>query len=206
MLRKLLLVVAAAAVLAGPQRSEAQVGIGARIGYAFGTGDVLADEFGTLKMSDYTKAQIPIQVDLMFHVIPGLSIGPYFSYGFGQTGGQLDDTCRATGLDCSTSVIRLGAQLTYTLPPPLPLWVGAGLGYEWNRLDSGNSTSTVKGIELLNLQAGLDFMATPMLRFGPFVMVSFGRYGSGDLGAFASIRDEKIHEWIEIGFRGMLDL
>ena len=51
-----------------------------------------------------------------------------------------------------------------------------------------------------------DFMATPVLRFGPFVMLSLGRSGSGDLGAFASIRDEKVHEWIEIGFRGMLDL
>ncbi len=206
MLRKLLLVAVAAAVLAGPQRSEAQVGIGARIGYAFGTGDVLADEFGTLKMSDYTKGQIPIQVDLMFHVMPGLSIGPYFSYGFGQNGGDLDDSCRATGLDCSTSVMRLGAQLMYTLPPPLPLWVGAGLGYEWNKVDADGAESTVRGIEFLNLQGGFDLMATPAFRIGPFVMLSLGRYGSGDLGGFGTIRDEKFHQWIEVGLRGMLDI
>ena len=206
MLRKVMLVAAVAVVLAGPQRSEAQIGIGARIGYAFGTGDVLADEFGTLKMSDYTKAQVPIQVDLMFHVVPGLSIGPYFSYGFGRIGGEFDDVCSASGLDCSTSVIRLGGQVTYTLPPPLPLWVGAGLGYEWNRLDAGGTDATVRGFELLNLQLGLDFMATPVLRFGPFVMLSLGRYDSGDIGEFGIIRDEKMHQWIEIGFRGMLDL
>ncbi len=206
MLRKLLLVMAAAAVLAGPARSEAQIGIGARIGYAFGTGDVLGDQFGTLSMSDYTKAQIPIQVDLMFHVIPGLSVGPYFSYGFGQNGGMLDDSCRATGLDCSTSVIRFGGQATYTLPPPLPVWVGAGIGYEWNRLDASGTHSTVRGFELLNLQGGIDFMATPVFRVGPFIMLSLGRYDSGDLSDFGSIQSEKMHQWIEIGFRGMFDL
>ncbi len=209
MLRKLLLVAAAAAVLAGPARSEAQIGIGARIGYAFGTGDVAADSTGTVKMSDWNKAQIPIQVDLMFHVIPGLSIGPYFSYGFGQTGGDLDRACSATGMDCSTSVIRLGAQATYTLPPPLPIWVGAGLGYEWNRVDTGGQGEfTVRGWEFLNLQAGLDFLATPVLRFGPFIMLSLAQYDTGEVTGFGSgsIQDKKIHEWFEIGVRGMFDL
>ena len=209
MLRKMVLVAAAAAVLAGPQRSEAQIGIGARIGYAFGTGDVGADQAGTVKMSDWTKAQIPIQVDLMFHVIPGLSIGPYFSYGFGRPGGDLDDLCSQSGLDCSTSVIRLGAQATYTLPPPLPFWVGAGLGYEWNKVDTGGAGEfTVRGFELLNLQAGLDFMATPMFRVGPFVMLSLARYDTGEVSGFGSgsIDDKKIHEWFQIGLRGMFDL
>jgi hypothetical protein len=209
MVRKLLLVAVAVAALGGPARSEAQVGLGARIGYAFGTGDVAADSAGTTKMSDWTKAQIPIQVDLMFHLVPGLSIGPYFSYGFGRTGGDLDDACSLTGRDCSTSVIRLGGQVTYALPPPLPFWFGAGLGYEWNKVDTdGEGEITVRGVEWLNLQAGVDFLATPVLRFGPFVMLSLGRYDEGELTGFGSgsIDDKKMHQWFEIGVRGMFDL
>ncbi len=209
MVRRLLLVAAAAAVLGGPARSEAQVSLGARIGYAFGTGDVAGSSLDRVKMSDYTKAQIPLQVDLMFRLVPGLSIGPYFSYGFGQTGGDLDEECSLSGLDCSTSVMRLGGQLMYALPPPLPLWVGAGLGYEWNKVDTdGAGELEVRGVEWLNLQAGLDFMATPVFRFGPFVMLSLGRYDKGEVSGFgsSSLDDKKMHQWLEIGLRGMFDL
>lgn len=216
MLRKLLLVAAVAAVLVGPARSEAQVGLGARIGYAFGMGDVGGDPAGNLKMSDFIEAQIPLQVDLMFHVVPGLSIGPYFSYGFGRTGGDTDDVCSLSGVDCTASIMRLGAQVTYTLPPPLPLWVGAGIGYEWSKLkvEGGGESGEIKfrGMELINLQVGADFLATPALRFGPFAMLSLGRYSNADAtgafsgGAEASIPDKKLHEWLEIGLRGMFDL
>lgn len=209
MVRRLLMVAAAVAVLAGPAKPEAAVGLGARIGYAFGTGEVAGDSLGTTDMSDYTKAQIPIQVDLMFQLMPGLAVGPYFSYGFGRTGGDLDRECSFTGRDCSTSVTRLGAQLTYTLPPPLPFWFGAGLGYEWNKVDTdGGGELTVRGVEWLNLQAGVDFLASPVFRFGPFVMLSLGRYDEGEFSGFGSadIEDKKMHQWIQIGVRGMFDL
>ncbi len=216
MLRKLLLVAAAAAVLAGPARSEAQFGIGARIGYAFGAGDVGGGSGGSLKMSDWISGQIPLQVDVMFHVIPGLSVGPYFSYGFGRVGGDLkNQVCDMSGVDCSSSIMRVGAQATYTLPPPLPIWVGAGIGYEWSKLtaEGGGESGDIKfhGMELLNLQAGLDFMASPAFRVGPFVMMSLGRYSTMEstgvlAGVATSIPDKKMHEWFEIGVRGMFDL
>lgn len=213
MVRKLLLAAAAVAVLAGPVRSEAQVGIGARIGYAFGVGDVGGDPSGTLKMSDWISGQIPLQLDVMFHVIPGLSVGPYVSYGFGRVGGELkNQVCDMTGVDCSSSDVRLGVQATYTLPPPLPFWVGAGIGYEWSKLtaEGGGESIDVKfrGWEVLNLQGGLDFLASPLLRVGPFMMLSLGRYDHGSASGFGggSIETKKMHEWIEIGVRGMFDL
>lgn len=214
MLRRLAMVGLVAAALAAPGRSEAQFGVGARLGYAFGLGDVGGDAGGTLKMSDWISGQIPVQVDLMFHVIPGLSVGPYFSYGFGRVGGDLDRACSA-GVDCTASNMRLGAQATYTLPPPLPFWVGVGIGYEWSKveLSGGGQSGEVKfrGMELLNLQAGMDFLATPILRFGPFAMLSMGRYSTAEsTGALAgpstSIPEKKVHEWLQIGVRGMFDL
>ena len=104
------------------------------------------------------------------------------------------------GADCSSSIMRLGGQVTYTMPPPLPIWVGAGLGYEWNKVDTGSAGEfTVRGVEWLNLQAGVDFLATPALRFGPFVMLSLGRYDKGEVAGFGSesIGDKKMHEWLE---------
>lgn len=216
-LRRLVLVAAAVAVLAVPSASKAQVSLGARVGYAFGFGDVGGDESGTLKMSDWSEGHVPIQVDAMFRLLPGFAVGPYFSYGFGFTGGDLDtEVCDISSVDCSNRIMRLGLQATYSLPAAMGFapWAGIGTGYEWNKLDiespGGDGDLEVRGWEIVNLQFGADF-ATPVVRVGPFVMLSVGRYGEGDASGFGvsgggDIDKKKLHEWLQIGIRGMFDL
>lgn len=218
MMRRFVWVGAVLMALIVPSLASAQVSLGARLGYAFGMGDVGADTGGsTLKMEDWSDGQVPVQVDVMFRLLPGLAIGPYFSYGFGFTSGDLDtEVCDVSDVDCSARNMRLGLQATYSLPAAVGFapWAGIGTGYEWNKLDietpAGDGELEVRGWEIVNLQLGADF-ATPLVRVGPFVMLSVGRYGEGDSSGFGvtgggDIEEKKIHEWLQIGIRGMFDL
>ena len=86
-------------------------------------------------------------------------------------------------------------------------WIGAGIGYEWNKLDDGTEEATFKGCEFLNLQAGGDYKVSDQLSVGPYVMFALGQYDEvDDGGASVSIPDKKMHEWLSFGLRGKLDL
>ncbi len=208
--------IAAAALLLAPVASRAQVILGARLGYAFGMGDAGANG-GTLHMSDWTKSQVPVQFDVLFKVVPTLAIGPYFSYGWAQTGGDLKDMCDFTGVDCSASIMRLGVEAMFTVPQPGPFkpWIAAGMGYEWSKVHvsapGGSGDLKLSGWEFLNVQVGGDFKVTPLFRIGPFAQLSFAQYSKADatgdiVSGEPDIPSKKIHEWFQIGVRGAFDL
>lgn len=215
-MRKLMTLTVAALLLA-PAASRAQVALGARLGYAFGMGDVAGDSGGSLQMSDWTKSQVPLQVEALFKATPQLAIGPYFSYGWAQAGGDLKDgVCDAPGIDCSARIMRLGVEAIYTVPQQgqfVP-WFGAGLGYEWSKVHAEggglSGDADFSGLEFLNLQGGGDFKVSPTFRVGPFVQLSFVQYSnadwSGDFGDLNDIPSKKVHEWFQIGVRGSFDL
>ncbi|ACG75048.1 LigA [Anaeromyxobacter sp. K] len=215
-MRRIVTLGAVLAALLLPTASSAQVSLGLRLGYAWGLGDVGGGGGDKLKMSDWVDGQVPIQVDALFRVTPDLAVGPYFSYGFARAGGDLKSTCDVSGVDCSAYVMRLGVEGIYTLPRAgtLAPWLGLGIGYEWNRLKAEgggeNLTMKWKGVEWLNLQAGMDFFVAPQLRTGPFLMLSLGRYDKGDasgvISGGGSINDKKFHEWLQVGWRGQFDL
>jgi hypothetical protein len=208
-MRKLLMVGAVTAALLLPTASHAQFTLGARVGYAFGLGDVADSPSGALEMSDWNESHVPLQLDALFRLTPQLALGGYFSYGFGQTG----DVCDFPGADCDGRVTRLGVQGTYTVATTGSIvpWFGAGFGYEWNTIDDGFDEATFKGWEYLNLQAGGDFRVGQQFWVGPYVMFSLGEYGdvesdgvSGDFDV--SIPDTTMHQWLSFGLRGKFDL
>ncbi len=199
-MRKLLMIGGVMAAVLVPTASSAQLTLGARVGYGFAMGDV----GGTLSMSDWVKSQVPLQLDALVRLTPAFGVGGYFSYGFGQTG----DACDFPGADCTARVTRVGAQATWSFVGMrfLP-WIGAGIGYEWNKLDDGTEEATFKGWEYLNLQAGGDYKVSDQLSVGPYVMFALGQYDEvDDGGASVSIPDKKMHEWLSFGLRGKLDL
>jgi hypothetical protein len=59
-------------------------------------------------------------------------------------------------------------------------WVGAGIGYEWLSLTSKaggvEATSSLRGLEAFNLQAGLQLSLLPVLSLGPYVQYQRGTY------------------------------
>lgn len=135
--------------------------------------------------------------------------------------------------DCSALSYRVGVQLLY-YPSPDANWspfLGVGIGYEWlhaSRNDSlsykssdgsassysGTASSTYKGVELLQIQAGL-MKNMGALSVGPFVGLSLGMYlynsgtATGTSGGVTMSRevdttlsDPTVHEWLTFGVRG----
>ena len=121
--------------------------------------------------------------------------------------------------------MRLGAELLYHLAPegPYDPWLGIGFGYEWLTshadFSSGGAAQTfdgsLSGFEYLNLQLGVDYMATPGFGIGPFTTLTIGSYGNYDNtqtiaisgisqagDRSGSVNDTAVHAWLIIGLRG----
>jgi hypothetical protein len=201
----------AAAFAVLPLAAQAQgFQLGARLGYAFGMGDV----GGSVAMSDWQSSNIPIQLDAMFRLNKNVAIGGYFSYAYGFVAGEASDACDADGADCSARTMRLGAQVTYAFDGKktwVP-WLGAGIGYEWNKIteEVGGASAdvTVKGWEYLNLQGGADYKVNQGFSIGPYLMFSIGKYGTMEVEGAGSgdINDTAMHEWLSFGVRGTFNL
>lgn len=202
-MRKLL----ALAVLALlPAVASAQVTLGLRVGYA----PAMGDEQEGLALKDSVESQIPVQLDVLYALTQDVAAGAYLSYGFGQVGAEDSDACARAGSDCSASSLRVGAQVAYAfreVSPRYAPWIGAGLGLEWlwKETSSGGASVTLEklGFEFLNLQGGADYKVNERFAVGPYVQVSIGQYQTfeGD-----GIPSKGIHEWLNFGVRGQLDL
>ena len=201
-MRKLLLAAVAVAVMAMPAVSNAQLQLGARLGYGFAMGEAEQD----FNQSDFIGSQVPIQIDLNYKFMKNLAVGGYFSYAFGFVGGDTKDLCDAFSADCSGSAMRLGLQLNYDFSPGASFdpWVGVGFGYEWATLSIDSDDVKVKGWELFNVNVGADWTVSKGFGVGPFVSWSFGQYGTVDDGTGeVDIANKGTHQLLQIGVRGL---
>jgi hypothetical protein len=198
-----LVAVSALAVLA-PSLSHAQWNIGARAGYMHGFGEADA----TFSLDDFSRSQIPFQLDVGYRVGDVLILGGYFSYGVGFESGFVKDSCDAGGIDCSASSLRFGGQVLFDFPVIGP-WLGLGLGYESVSVELDGVASvdmSLRGVEWV-LQGGWEFPLMPKFAVGPYASVSMGRYVSfeSDVGD-GEIADKSFHGWASVGLRGTFDL
>jgi hypothetical protein len=90
-------------------------------------------------------------------------------------------------------------------------WFGLGIGYEIASVSAeaggGEASTTYKGIEFLNLQAGADFKVADNVGIGPFLSFSLGQYSSfsseSPLGEIdGDIEEKGMHQWLTIGVKG----
>jgi hypothetical protein len=202
-MRKLLFAVAAVAVMAVPTVSNAQLQLGARLGYGFTAGEVEADA----DASDFIKAMIPIQVDLNYKLNKNLALGVYFSYAFGTVGDLAQDFCDAIpDSDCSASGMRFGIQALYDFSPGASFnpWVGLGTGWESATFSIVGEDITYSGWEWATLQAGADWTLSKGFGLGPFLSWGFGQYSSyEDPDGSVDVTDKGTHQLIQIGVRGL---
>ncbi len=197
--------------------------LGARLGYGLPMGS--ADASTTL--GDALGGLAPFGVDGALVLPAGWSFGGYLAYGIASVkrGGPF---CPSVASSCSGHDIRVGVEVLYHFSvggPGADPWIGFGAGYEWLAYDlsaptntGGNATGTesVKGIELLNLQAGCSWRLAPTLGLGPFLQLSLGKYtdysysitsnGVAQPEKSGSIDAPKMHEWLQLGVRGALRL
>lgn len=181
---------------------EIDPAVALRAGWATSIGDAASH----VSMSEKVRTQIPLQLDVLLDLGP-LAAGAYASYGPGVAG-----DC-PVGARCSASSYRIGALATWTfygVRAGIEPWMGAGAGYEWTRREAereGAELERYRGPELVSLHGGADFRVHRNFAFGPFVLVSIGRYShySLDTPVESSSREiarKSLHSWLEIGIRG----
>lgn len=204
-------------VPAGPP--ESGFSFGARAGYGAPLGK-------TSQGSDLSRTfsgSIPLQIDAGWRFSPKVYTGLYFQFAGAQLDSQVRKGCDANGVSCSSSVLRLGADLVYTFVPRARLapWAGIGLGFETATVKAAQAGQSVqltfKGFEFAHLAAGLDFRLWPAVRLGPFASGTLAQFTSVDtpvdpvtnqIGATRSldIQQKAIHGWLQLGIRTAVDL
>jgi hypothetical protein len=204
-----------------PECPKPVLELGARTGVALPFGSVASGS----QLSDSIDAQIPVQIDLGFRPDPHLFIGAYGSYGF-----LLPASGVCQGGSCSGSDVRAGLEAQFHFRPGRRFdpWLGVGTGYEWLHLASwspgkvqdGIDTSTdanltLRGWEIVNAQAGLDYALCTGVRVGPFVGFSIGEFENAsqsytvrgiEHASSTDIQQTALHEWLTLGLRGSFDL
>ncbi len=207
-----------------PECPKPALELGARTGVALPLGSIASGA----QVSDTLDAQIPVQIDFGFRPDPHLFLGAYGSFGF-----VLPASGVCQGGSCSGSDIRAGLEAQYHFRPAhrFDPWVGLGAGYEWLHLaswsagtavqdgDAVNTSTDVKvslrGWELVNVQAGLDYAVCTGARVGPFVGFSLGEFENEsqsytlrgvEHASATDIAQTALHEWLTLGVRGSFDL
>jgi hypothetical protein len=211
-MRKILGIAVVAALFAAgtaeaqaPAKSESGFTMGLRLGYGIPMGDFIS----AVSMDEFLGGKIPIWVDLGYRLDRSMFIGAYFQYAFGTAAGTYDALCTASGVDCTPSILRIGAEFLYKLMPDASFapWVGIGIGYEvvtFTESAGGASGSTdASGFEFVNLQLGGDFKVGSNFALGPYVALSVAQYSSvGGVTGF----EKGTHEWLQFGLKGTFDL
>ena len=187
------------------------------LGYAPAIGDADKTTTGTGEaMTDVVSSHVPLVLGVGYRINPLVSVGGIFQYGFAQ----LDSSACPSGVSCSASDLRLGAEvrLHFLSEQPFSPWVSAGFGYEWFNVDmsqgSLSANLTYKGFEFLNLEAGGDFRVSPSFTLGPFIGLRVQQFDSmsGTNSSGTNISQEipsdqkAVHGWVAFGLRGMFTL
>jgi hypothetical protein len=157
---------------------------------------------------------IPIWIDAGYRLAKFLYVGGYFQYGFLLVSSH---GCPAPLVGCNAHDIRGGAAVHLHFMPrsTADLWVGVGVGYEASSItfDNGVQTATRSngGLELANVQLGVDIHPTFGVDWGPFISFSFDQYATetqtlpiGSQKTYA-LPDETLHYFLVLGMRVQFD-
>jgi hypothetical protein len=198
-MRKLLVAAVAALAFLAPSPARAVVFVGARVGYAFPSGDVQKND----PVKDSISGTVPIQLDAGMSVLGILSLGVYGSYGRSMLAKDLESSfCSA--VSCSSQQLRAGVQLNVSPPVALKsLWGGIFAGLEQQKLSVGSADLTFRGWEA-GLQAGYDFSVLPFIKVGPFASYSLAQFTSTS-GDAPELGTKARHTALTFGLRGLFD-
>jgi hypothetical protein len=161
-------------------------------------------------VEDAVALQFPIQLDL------GWRVGAFTIGAYGSWAPARPPRC-PSGASCSASAVRLGVQGTWTFEPSAGMqgWLGAGTGWERatshvKRSGTDDATS-YSGLELFQVQSGLEWRLHRRLALGPYLQLGLGRYSDVRVqtkveSASASIADRAVHAWLYAGVRARVPL
>jgi len=184
--------------------------LGARLGVAFPMGHFVshADGSSTPLLSDLFTLKVPILLELGYDITPNWMIGIHTQYGFivDKTG---ERTKCPDNVECSDHDVEIGIQGQYHFAPdtPLDVWLGLGLGYEFEGesvIENGQThTFALQGPQFMKFQGGADIRLGRAMTLGPFLSFSLAEYNKfTDNGASSDIISTSLHEWLALGVKG----
>jgi len=195
-----------------PETPDSGFSFGARVGYGIPLGSATGAPGDDLDKV-YSGA-LPLVLDVGYRVTPNVYFGLYGQYGFGIVASN--PGC-SNGVTCTGTSTRFGLNVHYHFQPKETAdpWIGGGIGYEWASVDlsgpGGQGSISMSGWELFNLQMGIDFRASPLVRIGPFVALSAAEYTDASAtinsqNRSGSVSNQALHEWLTLGIRTQFDL
>ncbi len=169
-------------------------------GYGQGLGPVAA---GVPTLQGFGKAGGTFMLDAGWRIDPRWEAGIYSElgiFGYGNLPGSDHGLTAAAGLQGQFHVLP-GAQYDP--------WVGLGFGWRgyWGRVNG--SDDGLQGLDLVRLQAGLDYRATRQLSVGPMVGITLTEFLSREpIGAsgYSDTHDRKVNTFVFAGLGGRFDL
>jgi hypothetical protein len=170
------------------------------LGYGQGFGPVAA---GVPTLQGFGKAGGTLVLNAGWRIDPRWEAGIYGEYGLFASGSLPgSDHAMTTGA---------GVQGQFHVMPDTQLdpWVGLGFGWRgyWGHVD-GNDYG-LQGLDLVRLQAGLDYRLSSSLSLGPVVGVTLTEFlSSKPIGAsgYDDTHDRKVDTFVFGGIGGRFDL
>jgi hypothetical protein len=191
--------------------SHPEIAVRAGVGSTFGriTGELVADGQDLTLPGTFSSLMPSLAVEA------GWRFGPLFaaataSWSLGHApnaAAELPSACAG----CTGSVVSLGAELLYRFDPggPLRPWLGFGAGYEWLSASGGGFSTSYRGVQLANLQVGLDVRVSRQVLIGPFASFALGQFDwqTVDYGYpyRTPVQDRTLHEVLVFGLRVTLE-
>jgi outer membrane protein len=158
-------------------------------------------------LSDTITGYVPLRVDVGYRIARRFYIGAN-----AELATILPNQCPA-GASCSGTHIRFGVMAAYHYLPAslVDPWIGVGMGYERltvsRTVDGTTGEISASGLELVDLELGMDLRLWRSFRFGPVVSGALGQYTRIAInGVPTSDFDAAPHAWVLVGLRGAYDL
>lgn len=208
-------------VLTSSARADAAEASGITLGLRAAYGTPFGDAGDGATLRGLTSGAVPIQLEAGWRFDEHWLAGAFFSLGPAFAGTDARRALRAQGAsDVSNHATqRLGVQGIYSLLPGARFapWVGLAAGYEWTRyadakLSDGREMGTgLSGFEAA-VQVGGDYRLTRRISVGPFAAFSVGQYRhhltwiDDGKGSATSVRDRRLHEWLQLGLKGTFNM
>jgi hypothetical protein len=171
-------------------------------GYAQGFGDIAANR---PNLTDVAQPGGSVQIGVGYRVIPQLSLGVYGTGAMFSRGDQVDSS---SNLYSATA----GVEAAWHFLPSanqLDPWVSLGTGWRGYWIHGDQGTTSLQGLQLAKLQAGLDYRVTRDIAISPVIGADLSMFLSESTpfaSGFSNITDPKVNTFLFGGLQGRFDI
>lgn len=181
-------------------KSALEIGISG--GYSQGVGDIAS---GMDSVEDLAGAGGGAELQVGYRINENLSASLYGGFAAYSTGDKLNESSNDVG------AVTAGLKADWHFRPAATVdpWVSLGAGARWLAIDE-NSTNdhTLFGVDLLRVQAGVDYRITPSFAIGPVISATATTFIKEDnvmTDGYESIDDRDVNFHFSAGLMGRFD-